>query len=129
MDPFDNFDQQERSWSHLEEHSPRLAREAAAILDRDPILELAGLILETGTPESARYRTDIEQTTGQEFTPPVLAGAVPRRKMLEIAGKQRAAWVEQNAPPFARFLPVLAAMKNGRRFGILAIPETAGGAP
>ena len=126
MDPFENFEQQERSYSYLKEHGEKLAAEAAREIGRSPGSELAGIILEAGASEYKQIRTAIEQGLGIEVTDPVFVQIVPRELALLIltanASQDALDWVAKNAPPFARRLPIIVAAKNGFRMGAVEIP-------
>lgn len=122
MDGFENFEQQERSWDHLQRHHDTLVQEAVEVVAQAPRADLAGVILEAGTPEFETFRRQIQNASGQELVTPLLVGVVPREVMLSLLEDGVRARVEEAAPAFLRRLPVVAILRDGFRFGVFELP-------
>jgi hypothetical protein len=125
METFEHFEEQERSWAHLDELGQKLAKDAAEVLAEDPRASIAGLILESRTPEAEGLWALVEQAMGEAILGPRCAGLIPKALAVEIlklnAGCDAIAWLEQNAVPGQ--LPVLVSMEHGFRMGVVAIPR------
>lgn len=130
MDTFDHMDEQERSFSRLEERGKKLSRDAAMVRTTDPHAQLAGLIVERGAAKYPRVRTAIEQSTGRETTDEVTSCLVKRATALGIladnAGEQAVEWFEQNAPTASRRLGIVVGTKHGFRMSVVEIPPAPG---
>src|SRR4029450_8629177 len=67
IDPFENFEEQQRSYELLQEHREALVADALELLREHPGLEVVGLVLDADASEASAMRRAFEQATGQNF--------------------------------------------------------------
>jgi hypothetical protein len=116
MNPPDRSPGNRGAHDRLQEFGPRLAADARSIVTAHPEANLAGLILEAGTPDYKKLRTFVQQTTGLEVVPPGFAGIVPLAVLAGIMAEApqhvRDAFAEILEGDLDR-IPVLACTENG----------------
>ena len=121
MSNFGHFDEQVRSWEHLEELGPQLVEQAIEIQRLEPDAILAGLVVEAGTPEfealSNRVRFSGESLDQQ----PGFLGVVPLAVVTSMLDDDGRTWLRENCPAGTEHLPVVATLKNGLRLGCLPL--------
>jgi hypothetical protein len=122
-DPFEHFEEQERSWSALKALGPKLAQQAAAQLAAEPAVPLAGLIVERGAAEMGRTLPQPPpewQTMGLDFV-----GIVKRSVVESIlrgnGGEDVLAWMLDHESDDR--LPILVCSRHGFRMKEQTLPS------
>ncbi len=122
MDDLDSFYQQLDSKELLDEHGPLLVEEAREMLAKAPDQRLAGMITTADAKEAEQLRAAYTGATGEQMPigtmKTIIARASIEPALLQAIGPEP--WQEADGEP-QRVLPVVAATRDGARFGFFPI--------
>ncbi|MEE9390985.1 MAG: hypothetical protein V3W41_00600 [Planctomycetota bacterium] len=121
MSSFDHFDEQVRSWEHLEDRGPQLVEQAIEIQRLEPDAILAGLIIEAGTPEFEALSNRVDLSGESLDQQPGFLGVVPLSVAISMLDDDGRTWLRENCPVGTEHLPVVAILKNGLRLACLPL--------
>jgi stage V sporulation protein SpoVS len=125
MDERDDFEEQARSWEHLQNFGPQLVSEASKIIAAHPEPgALAGLVTENGTAEFNALARKLAPEGADLSSRPGLAGIIPRQLAEQIAGAPGKVWLDENAPIAGDKLGVVAVLRKGVRFAAFDLPPS-----
>src|SRR5688572_18806390 len=101
----------------MDEHGASLAEEAREVLAQHPDVRLVGLILTPDSEEMRVMRPRLERETRESLTGKGFVGLMPREFALAILRQRAPATLDWIEPHETGRLPLMAATRDGYRFG------------